>query len=179
MARNHICPGELKLAGSSNSPRGRACNFVQTTPLPHRQARESPPSRPSFRYRLLHYFRAKTHQGNASEKASAPEATRAVYSPRLWPAMIPVYIPQIAARCTAMPAISISGWVLTVRFKIIGRAVVDQRPKILPRTWMLRRMFRARRENQRTLSSFLSIGIPAQERRHANFSEASLLPAFI
>ncbi len=58
----------------------------------------------------------KRTSGTASLKAIAPAATSAEYSPRLWPATSAGLAPPAAsqARQAATPAVSISGWVLTV-----------------------------------------------------------------
>ena len=59
----------------------------------------------------------KRTSGNASASLSAPAATRAVYSPREWPAAATGMSPVSAtkARQQAMPAVSMTGWVLVVR----------------------------------------------------------------
>ena len=61
-------------------------------------------------------FARRRTSGTASLNASAPEATSAAYSPRLCPARQAGILPFFSChkRQTAMPAVSITGWVLTV-----------------------------------------------------------------
>ena len=58
----------------------------------------------------------KRTSGTASRNASAPDATSAVYSPRLCPATTAGRGAPVAsqARQTAIPAVSMTGWVLVV-----------------------------------------------------------------
>jgi hypothetical protein len=72
----------------------------------------------ALRHRLLHRLRAQTHRGQGSSKRSAPAATSAVYSPRLWPAKNAGMGPPRSrhARQQATPATSMSGCVFTVWF---------------------------------------------------------------
>ena len=73
------------------------------------------PPTPSGTASCMASARTRT-SGKASAKPSAPAATSAVYSPRLCPANNAPERPPLSrqARQVATPAVSISGWVLTV-----------------------------------------------------------------
>jgi len=74
-----------------------------------------PPSRPCPAHRFLHRPPRRRTRGRQWAKEIAPATTRAVYSPRLWPAEQRGLAPPTPARAPAqMPAVTMTGWVLTV-----------------------------------------------------------------
>ena len=85
-------------------------------------------------HRLLHRLRAKAHERHASRNASAPAATSAVYSPRLWPATTAGIGP--ARRLPRAPDGDAGRQHHRLRVhrlvERVLRAVGDERPQILP-----------------------------------------------
>ena len=114
------CPGALKLTAetwpspaSSRTPAHNATTASSSRPM----IAAMPPS-PSGTASCMNRPRAETAR-TASTKSSAPNATSAEYSPRLWPAATPGRGPPRAAqhRHAATPAASIAGCVCSVAFR--------------------------------------------------------------
>ena len=109
-----IWPGALRFAALTTSPcaaSAHACAIASASSPITAAIAPSPAGTAS----CMACARRRT-SGTASVSVSTSAATSAAYSPRLCPATHCGTLPPAArqARQTAMPAVSISGWVLTV-----------------------------------------------------------------
>ena len=109
------CPGALKFTASTTWPCSASAQADVTAPSSPPMIAAIAPS-PAGTASCIACARKRT-SGTASRNASAPAATSAEYSPRLWPATTAGRGPPAAshARQTATPAASITGCVLVVR----------------------------------------------------------------
>ena len=170
-----ICPGALKLTGFDDlalrPPRG-------TPRRPRRRRRPgSPPSRPRPRgtASCIACARKRT-SGTASRNASAPAATSAVYSPRLWPATIDRHRP--ARRLPRAPHRDAGGQHHRLRVdrevESASRSVSTRAPTGPARAPpTLRRTSRARPDARRSPSSCRPTASPVREIRMRSSSCSS------
>src|SRR5690606_32503008 len=133
-----LCPamttwaGALKLTASTTSPWADCAHAARTASSSRPRMAAMAPV-PTGTAACMASARMRTRR-TASSSASAPAAARAAYSPRLWPAITSGRRPPAARQAanTAMPAVSMAGWVLVVRLSCSAGPWAIRAPRSWP-----------------------------------------------
>ncbi len=127
-----ICPGELKLAGTTTWLPA-ACAQTSATTASSAPSTAAMAPTPAGAASCISWPRRRTRWA-PSRSVNAPAATSAVYSPRLWPASTAGCAPwrDCHSRHSATPPANSAGWVYSVRLSISSGPPCDSAHRSTP-----------------------------------------------